>query len=223
MIRILVVANIRLFRDGLAEALARRAAMQVVGTAASGEDALRRLAELGPSVVLMDQAVPQCLSAIREIIAQDPAVKVIALGEPEGEQGVLAFAAAGVAGYVARDGSLDDLAATLESVHRGEFLCSPQVAATLLKRVASWAAAHRESPVRGRLTVRESEIVRLIDDGLSNKEIAARLGIEVATVKNHVHNLLEKLQVHRRADAVDRVREPDLRRPRAARLKVLGN
>ena len=223
MIRILVVANIRLFRDGLAEALARRAGMCVVGTADSGEDALLHLAELAPTVVLMDQAVPQSLAAIHAITAHDPELKVIALGEPLDENDVLAFAAAGVAGYVARAGSLEDLVATLESVGRGEFLCSPQVAATLLRRVASWAAGHRESPVRYRLTARESEIVRLIDEGLSNKDIALRLGIEVATVKNHVHNLLEKLQVHRRTDAADRFRSGEIRRPRSIRLKALGN
>src|SRR5439155_827652 len=106
----------------------------------------------------------------------------------------------------AREASIDDLVTVIESVARGEAICSPRVAAGLLRRVAALAAGHGGDLPRAQLTNREREIVRLIDNGLSNKEIARALGIEVATVKNHVHNILEKLQVHRRGEAAARVR-----------------
>jgi DNA-binding NarL/FixJ family response regulator len=93
------------------------------------------------------------------------------------------------------------LVATLESATRGEALFSPRMAASLLRRVAALAATQPSPSAQVRLTPRERDIMRLLDEGLSNKEIAQRLGIEVATVKNHVHNILEKLQVHRRGEA----------------------
>ena len=111
-----------------------------------------------------------------------------------------------VSGYVSREDSLDDLVAVVESVGRGELLCSPRVAASLLRRVASRAGTRWDSAPTHHLTAREAQIGQLIQEGLSNKEIASRLGIEVTTAKNHVHNLLEKLQVHRRAEAVARLR-----------------
>jgi DNA-binding NarL/FixJ family response regulator len=106
---------------------------------------------------------------------------------------------------VAREGSVHDLVDAVERAARGELQCSPQVAGTLIRRLA-WRAAAGATLIPSPLTARESEIVRLIDEGLSNKEIAVRLGIEVATVKNHVHNLLEKLRVRRRSEAAARLR-----------------
>jgi DNA-binding NarL/FixJ family response regulator len=91
-------------------------------------------------------------------------------------------------------------------VTRGEFLCSPGTAATLLRRVAALAAERHTADNGARLTPREQQVVRLIDEGLSNKEIARRLSIEVRTVKNHVHSILEKLQVRRRGEAAARMR-----------------
>ena len=134
-----------------------------------------------------------------------PDAHVVALGVPEDESEVIACAEAGAAGLVTLEGSLDDLEAMLESVGRGETLCSPRVAAALLRRVAALADDHAASG-HARLTAREREIVQLVDRGLSNKEIARELQIELTTVKNHVHNILDKLHVRRRADAAARVR-----------------
>jgi DNA-binding NarL/FixJ family response regulator len=129
---------------------------------------------------------------------------------PDSEESVLAFAEAGIAGYVPREGSVQDLVDAVERAVRGELQCSPQLAGAIIRRLAWRAAAGSDFP-RGPLTARETEIVRLIDQGLSNKEIAVRLGIEVATVKNHVHNLLEKLRVRRRAEAAAHIRSRDAR------------
>src|SRR2546421_13075479 len=125
-------------------------------------------------------------------------------GEDHGD--VLASAEAGAIAYVPREASLEDLVAVIECAVRGEAVCSPRVAGALLRRIAVLATDGRSDRVPARLTKREREIMGLIDEGLSNKEIAKRLRIEVATVKNHVHNILEKLQVHRRGEAAARVR-----------------
>jgi DNA-binding NarL/FixJ family response regulator len=135
-----------------------------------------------------------------------PDACVIALSVEETDEELIACAEAGVAGFVRRDAAFDELTTTISSVVRGELPCSPQTAAILLRRIAQLAAERRRVTVTARLTPREREIVRLIDDGLSNKEIAGRLHIELATVKNHVHNILEKLQVHGRLEAAAHLR-----------------
>jgi two-component system nitrate/nitrite response regulator NarL len=201
--QVFVVAGVRLYREALTRCLA--ADYDVLGTAPHGGEAVRRIAERRPAVVLVDMAVPESALTVRAIIALDRAPKVVALGVPETEPHVLACAEAGISGYVSREASLGDLAHGIESVARGEALCSPRIAASLLRRVAI-LAGERPTGQRVRLTTREHQIVDLIDQGLSNKEIARRLCIEVATVKNHVHNILEKLQVHSRSEAASRVR-----------------
>ena len=205
--RIMVVAEIRLYRDGLVDILGRQPRFKVVGAAESGEAALAQVAELAPDVILVDQALPESAPTIRALLAILPSVKIMRLAVPESETEVIACAEAGISGYVRREASLEDLLAAVDSVVRGELLCSPRVAASLFRRLA-WRVAPEPAEYRTeiRLTLREVEIGRLIDQGLSNKEIAVRLGIEVATVKNHVHNLLEKLRVHRRGEAAARLR-----------------
>jgi DNA-binding NarL/FixJ family response regulator len=205
MLTILIVSDIRLYLDGLAELLSRREAVRVIGAATRPDEALQLACELNPQVVVVDQALPGSLLLSRTLGQVRPDIRVVALGVPESEESVLAFAEAGIAGYVAREGSVHDLVDAVERAARGELQCSPQVAGTLLRRLA-WRAAAGATLMPSPLTARESEIVRLIDEGLSNKEIAVRLGIEVATVKNHVHNLLEKLRVRRRSEAAARLR-----------------
>lgn len=117
---------------------------------------------------------------------------------------ILPIREAGVSGYVTRDGSYDELLETIRSVANGELICTPRVAGMLLRRVtkAVWDAG----PDFGRLTARERQTVRLIDRGLSNKEIACRLNIELSTVKNHVHHILEKSSTRRRGAAAAHLR-----------------
>ena len=213
MIRILIVSDIRLYREGLAESLKSREGFVVVGTATRSDGAIRQAAELSPSVILVDHTLPESLRTVRLIFDRHPDIKLIVLGVLDSEQDVLAFAEAGVAGYVPREASLDDLIAAIESTERGELRCSPRIAATLLRQLARRPGSWSELPPRSPLTSREAEIVRLIEQDLSNKEIATRLGIQVATVKNHVHNLLEKLRVHHRAEAAGRLRGSAPRRP----------
>ena len=116
-------------------------------------------------------------------------------------------AEAGIAGYVARNGSKEDLIAALENAVRGEFLCSPRTAASLFRRLAAHFQTTKQRPPQAALSSREQDIIALIDRGLSNKEIARQLKISLPTVKNHVHNILEKLQVRRRGAAAALLRE----------------
>ena len=205
MIRALVASDVRLYREGLADGLGRSGRVEVVGTASGGDEAVARTRELGPDVVLVDLAIADWEPAVRAIAARTEA-RVVVLGVREVEEEVVACAEAGVSGYVTRAASLEELVDVVESVARGESLCSPRISALLLRRVTEVAGRERAAAPADRLTPREAQIVGLIDEGLSNKQIAGRLSIELATVKNHVHNILEKLQVDRRGQAAARLR-----------------
>jgi DNA-binding NarL/FixJ family response regulator len=201
MTRVLIVTDVRLFRDGLAEILHQRADIDVVGTASSASEATERVVELQPPVVLLDVGMTESLVCVSAISQLSPETKVLILGVAEVAADVLSCAEAGIAGFVSRDASVEDLAGALESLGRGELACTPAMAGLLLRRVGSLARTHGSSQPMATLTMREVQILQLLDRRFTNKEIAKQLGIEVATVKNHVHNLLEKLHVHRRRDA----------------------
>jgi two-component system, NarL family, nitrate/nitrite response regulator NarL len=196
-----LIARTRFYREGLADALARVEGIHVAGAASGPEDALARVGLLAPDVVLLDTAVVGMLDLVRELTASSPGTRVVALALPERASEVVACAEAGVSGYVTEEASLADLVATVEGVARGEMRCSPTITATLLRRVAVLAAGHRAVLSPPKLTARELEVLVLLDDGLSNQQIARRLCIELATVKNHVHHILEKLQIERRGEA----------------------
>ncbi|GAA4547943.1 response regulator transcription factor [Amycolatopsis samaneae] len=195
---LLVIAGVRFYRDGLAGVLAKLPDVRAVGTAADGAEGLAELRRAEPDIVLLDMALPDAARIAGAVLRVAPGTAVLALGVAETE--VLACAEAGIAGYVARDGSLGDLVAAVRAAARGEAVCSPRISASLMRRVAALSHGGTSSRPPGRLTRREREIVDLIAQGLINREIAARLGIELCTVKNHVHNILHKLGVTRRSD-----------------------
>jgi DNA-binding NarL/FixJ family response regulator len=203
MITVFVVSAVRLFRDGLAEILGRQTNIEVVGTSPTAETAFEQLQRAPPTVLLLDVPTTEGPNAIQSVGRIATIVSVVVLGVIESEAEVIAWAEAGVAGYVSREASSAELSEVIEAVARGETLFSPRVAAVLLRRVS--ALPTRPSldipGLIGRLTTRERDIVALIDQGFSNKEIANQLCIEVSTVKNHVHNILDKLGVHRRGQA----------------------
>jgi two-component system nitrate/nitrite response regulator NarL len=205
---VFVLAGVRLYREGIASALAQDDRFRVVGAAADGGAALAQLGESAPDVVLVEAGRAEAPALVRAVRARAPEATVVALGIAEEEADVLPLAEAGIAGWITRDASVDDLRETVASAAAGEVRCSPRMAATLLRRLAWLAEDRRRRQATGGLTRRQREIVALIDEGLSNKEIAGRLSIELATVKNHVHNILEKLQVSRRGEAAAVVRRP---------------
>jgi two-component system, NarL family, nitrate/nitrite response regulator NarL len=218
--RVLILAEVGVHREALARSLGRDERCDVVGVAAGLEEAVAALEEVGPEVVLVDLPTPAGTNAVRTLVAVAPEIKVVALAVPEVEHDVIALAEAGASGYVARERSMDDLVAVVESVSRGECLLSPEIAATLFQRVATLARKRRGEPIEDRLTARELDVLGLIEEGLSNKEIAKALAIELPTVKNHVHSVLEKLNVHHRTEAAALARRdglPRVRSPRATK------
>jgi two-component system, NarL family, nitrate/nitrite response regulator NarL len=201
MIRALIAADIRLYREGLAQLLSREEGITVVGAVSADRDALPQLQALAPDVIILEVASTGKLVTVRDFSVLVPRSAVVALGLPDSEADIIACAEMGAAAYVTREASLDELVVAVRSAACGELICSPRTAGTLVRRLAALSAARPSDPSSARVTLRECEIGLLIHEGLSNKEIAVRLSIEAATVKNHVHNLLKKLNVHHRADA----------------------
>jgi DNA-binding NarL/FixJ family response regulator len=213
MIRVYIVTACRSYREALEQVLRRTGTMTVVGSACHPADALYELQQLAPDIVLLDLADGEGPGWARALTESAPEVRVIVVGIREAEADVLAWAEAGVAGYVGIEARLEDLVAAIEGVARGEAACSPRAAVFLLRRIAGGRALGQDDRVGDvvriadrHLSARESEILRLIGQELSNQQIARRLFISLSTVKNHVHNILRKLGVHRRADAVREMR-----------------
>jgi two-component system, NarL family, nitrate/nitrite response regulator NarL len=205
LIRIFLVSDVSLHRAGLVELLERETRFEVVGTASSVEECLAEVASRTPDVVL-DVGGDDRGGAITSLLQELPAAKVIVCAVPETEDDVIPCVEAGAAACLAHETPFTELVATIEHVVSGESLASPRVTAMLLQRLAR-LCAERSNDHEEQLTLREREIVALIDQGLSNKQIAMRLYIEVPTVKNHVHNILEKLNVNGRYEAAARMRE----------------
>jgi two-component system, NarL family, nitrate/nitrite response regulator NarL len=208
--RVFVAARVRLYREGLEAILDREETIEVVGAGGGRHEIAARVAETGPDVILLDSTLPAVIDLIREFAQPAATVKMIVLAPPDAESEVLSCAEAGIAGYITYDSSLSDLVATIRAARRGEFLCSPSIAGGLLRRVSSLAAGRLSEGPQEQLTRRELEVIRLLDEGLSNKQIALRLCIQLATVKHHVHHILEKLEVTRRSEAVARLRQSGL-------------
>jgi DNA-binding NarL/FixJ family response regulator len=190
----------RIYREALAHGLALHGSINVIGAAARISE-LTSLLSTAVDVVLFDLEVEGGLVALRQLGIY-LALKVVVLGLREEEAHIVACARAGIAGYVTQDDTLQELVQRIRDATVGEFSCPPRVAATLLRSLAVSTIVDSRQTVAVRLTRRELEVVQLIERGLSNKEIARHLTIQVATVKNHVHNILEKLGVRHRADAV---------------------
>ncbi len=203
-IHVLVVVATRLYREGLLRALGATDRLLVTGGAADSAEAVACLRRETPDVVLLDMAIALDRAALEATVEAARPAPVVALGAAR-EEAVIACAEAGVAGYVDRGASLEACVEVLESAVRGELLVAPWVAGALLRHVGDLAHGDRDSGP-ARLTDRETQIMRLVDEGMSNQQIAHRLGIQIGTVKNHVHNVLEKLHLDRRQEAAAHVR-----------------
>jgi two-component system, NarL family, nitrate/nitrite response regulator NarL len=201
MTDVFIVADIKLYREGLAHALERGSSFNVVATAARPAHIVSELAGRTSAVLLLDVGPAGNATDLAVLPREHPGLRVVALGVTETEPEIIAFAEAGVSGYLTRDASITELVATIEAVIRGELICPPRITAALMHRVATLAVDRRLTTPSFPLSPRELEVVGLIDAGLSNQEIAGRLFISLATVKNHVHNILDKLGVATRADA----------------------
>jgi DNA-binding NarL/FixJ family response regulator len=205
MIRVLLVNEIRLMSNVIRSVLEEEPDIEVVGGVTSLDEALALASK--SDVVLVSTRLPGdgALKLTTAIAEAHPSVKVLVLGLTETKGQVLQYVEAGATGYVLKDDSVDDLLSHVRAAQSGEALVSPDIAAALMSRVGELAQlfADVESGLNeaADLTPREREILELIGQGLTNQEIADRLVIEVGTVKNHVHSILQKLDVGNRRDA----------------------
>jgi DNA-binding NarL/FixJ family response regulator len=203
-IRVAVVENEELFRRGLTMLLSLEDDIEVVGEAGDGVAATELAAATAPDVILMDVRMPKrsgieaCLT-IREVA---PVVRIIMLTGSDEEADLYDAVKNGAVGYLLKDSSIDAVAQAIRVVADGQSLISPSMAVKLLDEFKQLSRSDREQVPTPRVTARELEVLQLVAQGLNNRQIGARLFISENTVKNHIRNILEKLQLHSRMDAV---------------------
>jgi DNA-binding NarL/FixJ family response regulator len=204
-VRVLVVDDHALFRRGLEMVLNAEPDIEVVAQASDGTEALARAIETTPDIVLMDVRMPRrggidACTSIKEAV---PSAKIIMLTISDEEADLYDAIKAGAMGYLLKEISIEEVAGAVRAVAEGQSLISPSMAAKLLTEFASMIRRDERQPVPGpRLTDREMGVLRLVAKGLNNRDIAKALFISENTVKNHVRNILEKLQLHSRMEAV---------------------
>jgi DNA-binding NarL/FixJ family response regulator len=205
-IRVLIADDQALFRRGLYVVLGTEDHIEVVAEAANGEEAVALAAELVPDVVLMDVRMPRVngIDAARQIRAANPATKIIMLTVSDDEDDLYDAVKAGANGYLLKEISVEEVAEAIRAVVQGQSLISPTMASMLLSEfnVLAKKAEERQQYPTPALTTRELEVLKLVAKGMSNREIADALYISENTVKNHVRNILEKLHLHSRMEAV---------------------
>ena len=196
IIRLLLADDHPVVRDGLRGMLATQADIKIIGEAEDGASAVRLTAELEPNVVLMDLRMPVLdgVSAIQEIKARQPEVQVLVLTTYDTDADILPAVEAGATGYLLKDCSRETLFEAIRAAARGEAVLAPTVAARLMGQI--------RSPAEEKLSEREIEVLELVAQGSSNREIAKRLHISQATVKSHLINIFNKLGVSDRTAAV---------------------
>ncbi|HEX9680818.1 MAG TPA: response regulator transcription factor [Anaerolineales bacterium] len=218
-IRVLVADDHRLFRDGLRALLNSAPDLELVGEAGDGEEVVAQAAVLQPDVILMDLQLPGIngVEATRRILHSQPRVNVLVLTMFEDTDTVLAAMRAGARGYILKDTDEEALLRSVRAVASGEALFGPGVAERLMRYLAE-ATPSAERAAFPELTDREREVLWLLAQGLSNQEVAARMGISLKTARNHVSNILARLQVADRTEAIARARAAGLGAEKKSRL-----
>ena len=207
-IRTMIVDDHALFRRGLEMVLDEEPDIELVGQASDGTEAVEKAAESLPDVVLMDIRMPRSsgIEACRAMKEAAPSAKIVILTISDEEEDLFEAIRAGASGYLLKDIPLDEVADTVRAVHGGQSLINPSMAGKLLTEFATMARRDDEERVQElpapRLTEREMQVLKLIARGMNNRDIAKELFISENTVKNHVRNILEKLQIHSRMEAV---------------------
>jgi two-component system nitrate/nitrite response regulator NarL len=204
-VTVLLVMHLRLYSDGIEKALREIDEIGTVETAPTCSAALAHLRRVGFDVVVLDVAGIDDIADAQHFARQAAPARVVALAVREHDHDVVAWAEHGAVGIVTREATFEDLLQAILAAAHGECFCSPRVAGALVRHVAELAAARQRAVPHAPLTLREREIATLLIHGLSNKEIAARLILGVSTVKNHVHNILGKVEARSRSEAVARL------------------
>lgn len=199
-IRLLIVDNHTLFRQGLVSLLQSEPGYTVIGEASSGEEALYLVPELRPDVVLMDVKMPGIggVEATRRLLEANPEARVLMLTVSEDEENLLAAIQVGARGYILKNADAGELFEAIQRVHAGEAMLSPAMTLRLLQTLQSGGIP--TPPPELPLTSREQDVFHLLAQGASNRQIAEALMITENTVKTHVRNILEKLELHNRSE-----------------------
>jgi len=201
-VKVAILSVVRLYAEGLAEYLRSRGDVSIIGIAGNFDE-IKKLIEANPvDPILCYTSEKDTAIEVRRIAARFSEVRIIAVALTETETEIISWAEAGISAYVPRHASLTQLYTAILAAMRGEVKCSPKITGWLLRELR-----HRteRNQLGEELTSREIQTLRLISQGLSNKEIACELGISISTVKNHVHSVLEKLRVQTRSQAAARV------------------
>jgi len=203
-VRVLVVDDQELFRRGLIMLLSGDTDIEVVGEASDGISATELAVKTAPDVILLDVRMPRRtgVEACRGIKEAVPSAKIIMLTVSDEEADLYESVKNGASGYLLKDSSIEEVAQAIRVVNEGQSLISPSMAVKLIDEFKQMSKPEREQGPTLRLTERELEVLRLVAKGLNNREVAKELFISENTVKNHVRNILEKLQLHSRMEAV---------------------
>ena len=213
-IRLMIIEDNRLLREGIADMLAQQPDMRVVSAIGDRENTMAKISEAKPHVLLMDLGLrnQNSLRVVRSVRASHPGTKLIVMDLVPTQADVLEYVEAGVSGFLLKDATLEDLLGTIRAIAQGAKVLPPQMAGSLFSQIVNHAMT-RSSPAllmeSLRMTRRERQVVDLIAEGFSNKEIAQRLHLSPYTVKSHVHNILEKLSLHTRVQIARYKRERD--------------
>ena len=200
-LRVYIAVSTRLYREGLSNALGMSSELAIIGASGDVSVVTEDVACLTPDIVLVDVGTQKFFHALDAIRRVNPGGQIVALSVPDRRSSILACAEAGVAGYVTRNGSVDDLRRVILAADAGEFECTPSVAAAFVERLSQRISSPSAGCQISSLTARELDVIRLLEHGLCNKDIARELSIKLPTVKNHVHNIISKLHVHGRCEA----------------------
>jgi DNA-binding NarL/FixJ family response regulator len=205
-IRVYAIGGQRLFTESIAALFGTCPGIEFTGSTTDPDDAFSAIRHLTVEVLLIDAKMDQvdAMRLTRDIRLENPYLNIIIFGLDSGDETIIEFIESGANGYVSKESSFQDLVRTVEEVHEGHATCSPRIAALVFDKIAKLS---RQRAFMGKarriiLTPREQEILECIAEGSSNKQIASQLRISLFTVKNHVHNLFEKLQVGYRREAI---------------------
>lgn len=210
-IKILIIEDNRVLREGIAAMLNGQADMRVVATIESGNNVLLKASQTKPHIILLDMGLKYFKerSVVESVRKNIPEAKVIGMGFIPSQSDIVEFVEAGASGFILKDATVKEFLGTIRSVAQGTKVLPPSLTGSLFSHVIELALKKKKGAMASavRMTKREREIIVLIADGLSNKEIARQLNIATHTVKSHVHNIMEKLALHTRLQIAKYIHE----------------